>query len=199
MKIVVIGATGTIGAKVAAALERGHEVLRASRKGDLEVDIDRPESIKDMFDKVGKVGAIVSAAGNAKFGKLTELGDADFDFSLKSKLMGQVNVIRHGLSHLEPNGSITVTTGVLSTRPMVGSAAISLVNGGLEAFVRAAALEVTEGMRVNAVSPGWVSETLEAMGMDPSGGTPAAKVAEVYVQAVEGKQNGEIIPAFDLG
>lgn len=199
MRIIVIGATGTIGSKVADALSRGHEVLRASRKGDIVVDIDRPESIKEMFSKIGQVDAVVSVAGNAKFGELGELGDDAFDSSLKSKLMGQVNVIRQGLSHLAPNGSITVTTGVLSARPIVGSAAISLVNGGLEAFVRAAALEAPEGVRVNAVSPGWVSETLEKMGMDPSGGTPAAKVAEVYVTAVEGKQNGEVIPAFDLG
>lgn len=196
MKIIVIGATGTIGAKVAEALARGHEVLRASRKGDIKVDIDQPASIKEMFGRVGKVDAIVSAAGNAKFGKLGELGDEDFEFSLRSKLMGQVNVVRHGLSQLNPNGSITVTTGVLSTQPIVGSAAISLVNAGLEGFVRAAALEAPAGVRVNAVSPGWVSETLEKMGRDPADGIPAARLAEAYVNVVTGKQNGEIIAAF---
>jgi NAD(P)-dependent dehydrogenase (short-subunit alcohol dehydrogenase family) len=199
MRIVVVGATGTIGSKVADALARKHEVLRASRKGNVKVDIDKPASIQEMFARIGKVDAVVSAAGNASFGKLTDLGDDDFELSLGSKLMGQVNVIRHGLSHLAPDGSITVTTGVLSARPMPGSAAISLVNGGLEAFVRAAALELVDGKRVNAVSPGWVSETLEKMGMAPSTGTPAARVAEVYVRAVEGKQNGEILEAFDLG
>lgn len=197
MKIIIVGATGTIGSKVADALAQKHEVLRASRKGDVQVDIDQADSIKKMFDKVGKVDAIVSAAGNASFGKLADLGDDDFQLSIGSKLMGQVNLVRQGLLHLNAGGSITLTTGVLSTRPIVGSAAISMVNGALEAFIRAAALEVPEGTRINVVSPGWVSETLEKMGRNPSDGTPAAKVAEAYVKAVEGTQNGEVISAID--
>lgn len=197
MKILVIGATGTIGSKVAAALEAKHEVLRASRNGDVQVDIDQPQSIQRMFQKLGKVDAIVSAAGNAKFGKLGELGDADYEFSLKSKLMGQVNLVRRGLAHLTPNGSITLTSGVLSTQPMVGSAAISLVNAGVEAFVRAAALEFPAGQRVNVVSPGWVSETLEKMGRDPAQGIAAARVAEVYVRAVKGTDHGAVLGAFE--
>lgn len=196
MKILVIGATGTIGSSVADALATRHEVLRASRKSELQVDLDQPESIKRMFAKVGELDAVVSAAGNARFGKLDELGDGDFDFSLKSKLMGQVNVVRVGCAHLRPKGSITLTSGVLSTRPTAGSAAISLVNGGLEAFVRAAALELANDQRVNVVSPGWVSETLEKMGRDPSAGISAARLAEVYVRAVEGTMNGEVLEAF---
>ncbi len=199
MKIIVVGATGTIGSQVVAALSGRHEVIGVSRKSAISVDLDQPESIRRMFAAVGKVDAIVSAAGNAKFGKLTELGDDDFKFSLESKLMGQVNLVRYGLEHLNPKGSITLTSGVLAQSPMVGSAAISMVNAGLEGFARSAALEAPEGTRVNVVSPGWVSETMKMMGMDPSGGTPASKVAEVYVQAVEGTDNGEVLPAIDVG
>jgi NAD(P)-dependent dehydrogenase (short-subunit alcohol dehydrogenase family) len=42
---------------------------------------------------------------------------------------------------------------------MVGSAAVSLVNAGLEGFTRAAALELPRGLRANVVSPPWISET----------------------------------------
>jgi NAD(P)-dependent dehydrogenase (short-subunit alcohol dehydrogenase family) len=78
---------------------------------------------------------------------------------------------------------------------MPGSAAISLVNAGLEGFVRAAGLEMTRGVRVNVVSPPWVKETLRARKMDESHGLAAADVAKAYVEAVEGKSNGEVLEA----
>ncbi len=107
--------------------------------------------------------------------------------------MGQVNVIRLGFDHVSDGGSITVTSGVLARLPMAGSAAISLVNAGLEGFVRAAALEAPRRIRVNVVSPPWVSETLVALKMDPSQGLPAATVARAYVRSVNGTETGAVI------
>lgn len=78
---------------------------------------------------------------------------------------------------------------------MKGSAAVSMINAGLEGFVRAAALEAERGIRVNVVSPPWVTETLVAMKMDTSIGLPAATVAKAYVAAVEGTQTGATIDA----
>jgi NAD(P)-dependent dehydrogenase (short-subunit alcohol dehydrogenase family) len=109
--------------------------------------------------------------------------------------MGQVNLVRIGSRYGNDSGSFTLTSGVLARESMPGSAAISLVNSGLEGFVRAAALERPRNVRVNVVSPPWVSETLSAMGMDPSGGMPAAQVAKAYVQSVEGEGTGEVIDA----
>ena len=86
-----------------------------------------------------------------------------------------------------------MTSGVLARSPMIGSAAISLVNGGLEGFVRAAALEAPRKIRVNVVSPPWVSETLREMGTDPTTGLPAAIVARSYVDALSGTRTGEVI------
>ena len=57
--------------------------------------------------------------------------------------------------------------------------------------MRAATLELPHGIRINAVSPGWVRETLIKLGMDPSGGLPADEVARADVESVEGRQNGE--------
>ena len=195
MRILVIGATGTIGKPVVEVLEqKGNEIVRVSHKStSITVDISDPKSIRAMYEKVGKVDAIVCAAGNAKFAPLAELADGDFEFSLHDKLMGQVNVVRFGFDHVNDGGSITVTSGVLSHTPMPGSAAISLVNAGLEGFTRAAALEAPRGIRVNVVSPPWVAETLVALKMDPSHGMPAAKVALAYVRSVTGKETGAVI------
>ncbi|HUK56153.1 MAG TPA: short chain dehydrogenase, partial [Nitrospiria bacterium] len=143
MKIIVIGATGTIGTAVAAALAQRHTVVRVgNRKGDYQVNLASPDSIKKLFNAVAPFDAVVCAAGLAKFGPLIELTDEDFELSFSNKLMGQINVVRLGLPQISKGGSFTLTSGILSLEPMPGSAAISPVNAGIEGFVRAAALEL---------------------------------------------------------
>jgi len=195
MRVLVIGASGTIGREVSAAFRAGgHEVVEASfRRSEHEVDISNPDSIRALYDTVGRVDAVVCAAGSARFSPLRSLTDEDFDFSLANKLMGQVNLVRLGVDALYDGGSFTVTSGVLSHYPIPGSAAISLVNSGLEGFTRAAAIELPRGLRINCVSPGWVAETLAAMGQDPAHGTPAARVAELYLQSALGDGTGQTI------
>jgi NAD(P)-dependent dehydrogenase (short-subunit alcohol dehydrogenase family) len=196
MKIVVIGATGTIGKAVADALAtKGHEVIRASRKSAVRVDIEDAATLNALFAQTKDIDAVVCCAGGAGWGPLAGLTDADFAMSLRYKLMGQVNVVRVAKDKVKDGGSITVTSGILATRPTPGSAAVSLVNSGLEGFVRAAGLEMQRGVRVNVVSPPWVKETLRSMKMDESHGLAAAGVAKAYVAAVEGKANGEVFEA----
>jgi NAD(P)-dependent dehydrogenase (short-subunit alcohol dehydrogenase family) len=194
MKIIVIGAAGTIGNEVVRALTQNkHEVVRASRSGEVKVNVDDPSSVRALFDKVQGVDAVVSCAGNAAFKPFTELTDSDYELGLRSKLMGQVSVARFAKDHLREGGSIVLTTGVLAMHPMPGSASISMVNAGLEGFVRAAALEMPRNLRINAVSPPWVKETMIKFGMDPTPGQAAADVAKAYVAAVEGKQQGQVL------
>ena len=197
MKIVIIGATGTIGKAVAAALGGKHEIIAVSRSAvDHSADITDKSSLEKAFAAIGKVDAIVSAAGGAVFKPLAALTDADFEKCLHDKLMGQVNVVRVGSQYVRSGGSITITSGVLAGEPMPGAAAISMVNAGLEGFGRAAALELgNEKIRVNVVSPPWVTETLIAYKMDPANGLPAAEVAKAYVKSVEGDATGLIIDA----
>lgn len=196
MKVLVVGATGTIGSAVAAALSPRHEVISASHtKSEQKVDLADPGSIRRMYQNVGQVDAVICAAGLAKFAPLGSLTEDDFRFCLSNKLMGQVNLVRLGFECVSDAGSFTVTSGVLAQQPMVGSAAISLVNAALEGFTRAAALEAPRGIRVNIVSPPWVTETLVALGMDTSQGTPAATVARAYVRTLEGSGTGEVISA----
>lgn len=196
MKIVVVGASGTIGQAIVQMLSTRHDVIQASRSSsEYPIDIVSRNSIQQLFEAIAPFDAIISATGQARFNALESLTDEDFDFSLANKLMGQVNLVRVGIPYLNDNGSFTLTSGVLATEPMSGSAAISLVNAGLEGFARAAALELPRGIRINVVSPPWVTETLEARGMDPSAGMPAAKVATAYISAVEGSATGTVIDA----
>jgi len=194
MRILIIGASGTIGKPLADAFGPRHEVIGATRSHPkYKVDVANADSLRSLFAAVGQVDAIVSAAGSARFAPLEKLSDEDFDFSLRNKLMGQVNVIRHGLAHVRDGGSITVTSGVLAWQPMPGSAAISLVNAGLEAFVGGAALEAPRGVRVNVVSPPWVTETVAAMKWNLPNTRSAADVAQLYVTSVEGKGSAQVI------
>jgi NAD(P)-dependent dehydrogenase (short-subunit alcohol dehydrogenase family) len=194
MRILLVGATGTIGRAVATALRGRHDVIEASRhKARYHVDIADPDSIRSLYEDVGHVDAVVCAAGQAAWKPLAELTDADFAFSLRSKLMGQVNLVRVGVNWIRDGGSFTLTSGILAQQPSPGGAAASVVNAGVEAFARAAALELPRGLRINVVSPLWVSETLQAMGRDAAGGVPAADVARSYVESVEGTQTGVVI------
>jgi NAD(P)-dependent dehydrogenase (short-subunit alcohol dehydrogenase family) len=194
MKIIIIGATGTIGNAVVDLLALDHDIVRVGfRSGDFKVDIASKASIRKLFQDVGNFDSVVSAAGLAEFGSLDSLGDEDYELGLSSKLMGQVNLVRVGREHINDNGSFTLTSGVLSQNPMPGSSSISMVNAGIEGFVRAAALEMQRGIRVNVISPIWVKETLEALGRDSSGGMPAEQVALAYKESVEGQRNGEVL------
>lgn len=194
MRVIVVGGTGTIGSAVVKMLSERHEVVVAGRKsGAVTVDLAAPDSIRAMFQAVGKFDAVVSAAGQAKFGTLDDLTDADYVFSFSNKLMGQANLVRIGRQFIADGGSLTLTTGVLGQEPIKGSASISMVNAGLEGFVRAAALELPRGIRVNVVSPPWVTETLVARKMDPSPGMSAARVAQAYLASVEGTMTGQTL------
>jgi NAD(P)-dependent dehydrogenase (short-subunit alcohol dehydrogenase family) len=198
MKILIIGASGTIGRAVARHLEENNEVVAAGyTDGDVTVDLGNSESIQAMFEQVGNVDAVISTAGLANFGPLDQLSDDEYQLALDNKLMGQVNLFRLGRKYINHGGSITLNSGVLSREPMQGSAAVSMANGALESFVKAAALELDE-FRLNVVAPLFVKETMAKMGMDTAAGLSADDTAKAYVSAVTGSMHGTTMdaPAF---
>ncbi len=197
MKILVIGATGTIGKSVVALLqENNYEVISAGHKdGEVRVDLGSKESIENMFQQIGQVYAVISTAGVANFAALSDLSDADFELALSNKLMGQVNLVRLGSEYVSEGGSIVLTSGMLAHEPIPGSAAISMVNGALESFARAAALELGSKVKVNVVSPVFVKETMEMMGMDSTHGLSAAHTAKAYLASIQTKESGTTLDA----
>ena len=197
MKILVIGATGTIGQAVAQRLGSDHLIIAAGHSdGDIQVDLAEADSIRAMFEKVGMVDAVISTAGQANFVPLNEHKDSDYQLAINNKLMGQVHLLHLGQAHIKPGGSITLTSGVLSRQPVPGSASISMVNGALESFVKAAALELDQ-LRINVVAPVFVKETMAMMGMDTAGGITAADTAKAYEAAVTGTMHGETLDIPD--
>lgn len=192
MKILLIGAGGTIGTAVAARLEARHEIVRASRNGALKIDLTDARSIDVLFSQIGAIDAIVCCAASAPLCPLDYLTEDFIREGMQAKLLGQIALVRHGLTSLRDGGSVTLTSGRFDG-PLKGSALGRLVNEGLEGFVKGAAPDLPRGLRVNAVSPGWVRETLLQLKLDPTPGLPAQVVAQSYVDAVECSINGMIL------
>ncbi len=200
MKILIIGGYGTIGKKVVHHFRETATVIIAGRtKGDVPVDISDSSSIKELFEQTGKLDAIICIAGEAKWADFDDISEEDYYIGIRSKLMGQVNLVRIGLNYLNPNGSITLSTGILADDPVVKTASAAMVNGGIHSFAQAAALELKHGKRLNVVSSGMVEDAYEKYknyfpGHNP---IPMHKVVNGYVRSVKGKGNGEIIRIYD--
>lgn len=195
MKIVLVGASGTLGRAVAAELSARHTVLSVGRhSGEFHADIRDLQNMQSLFQRIGKVDAIVNAAGGVHFGPWKELTPEKFDIGLRDKLMGQVNVVLAGQDSLLDGGSFTLTSGILSEDPIRLGSCASLVNGALESFVRAAAIELPRGLRINIVSPTVLRESMQAYGSYFPGYKPvaAADAALAYGKSVEGHQTGQI-------
>lgn len=195
MKILMIGASGTVGSAVTAALGERHNIVTAgSKSGDHRVDITDSASIRALFESVGGLDAVVSTAGKVHFGELSAMTEAEMEIGLKNKLMGQVNLVLIGQAYLNDGGSFTLTSGVLSHDPILYGASASLVNGALDAFVRAAAIELGRGQRINSVSPGVLVESLPVFGEYFRGheAVPGTRVANAYVKSVEGRLTGQV-------
>ncbi len=196
MKILVIGGNGTIGKTIVDRLKDDNELVIAGRNsGDVTVDISSSESIAEMLMNVGKVDAIINVAGDAKWDKFVSLSEEDFYIGIKSKLMGQVNLVRLGLSYLNNAGSITLTTGILADEPVDMTTSAAMVNGGIQSFVMAVALELQDYKRVNVVSADLVEHSFDKYKNYFPGNTPVpmGKVVDGYVKSVFGKLNGEVI------
>ena len=199
MKILIIGGKGTIGNKVTAHFTKKHKVIVAGRNsGDINVDIGNIESIKQMFQTTGKVDAVICIAGEAKWALFNELTEEDYYIGLRSKLMGQVNIVRVGKEYVNPFGSITLTTGILADDPVVMTTSAAMVNGAIHSFVKAVQLEL-ENVRVNVVSPGLVEDAVDRYadyfpGHNP---IPMSKVVNGYLRSVEGNGRGEVIRIYN--
>jgi len=200
MKIIIIGGNGTIGKKVSAHFAKKHEILIGGRSaGDIIVDIADSKSIETMYKSVGNVDAVVCIAGEAKWAAFDAMAEEDFDIGLRSKLMGQVNLVRIGQAFLNPGGSFTLTTGILADHPVGLTTSPAMVNGGIHSFVKAVSLELNNGIRINVVSSGLVEDAVDKYeayfpGHNP---IPMRKVINGYVKSVEGKGTGEIIRMYD--
>lgn len=195
MKIIVIGASGTIGKAVVTELAQRHEVIQVGKtSGDVQADVTDIASVRDLFGRVGKVDAVVMAAGSLHFGPLAEMTPEQFGIGLKDKLMGQVNVVLAGQAYLNDGGSFTLISGIVGEEPIRFGANATTVNAAVEGFARAAAIELPRGLRINVINATLLTESQETYGPYFQGfeTVPASRVALAYSRSVEGAQTGRV-------
>jgi NAD(P)-dependent dehydrogenase (short-subunit alcohol dehydrogenase family) len=196
-KVLIIGATGTIGSAVVSELERDCDVIKVGRSsGDETVDIANSKSIAELYNKFNDVDAVVCvAARGVMFAPLAEMTIETYLQSMQSKLLGQVALVVQGIKRLGQETSFTLTTGLLNHDPIAAGTAAGMINGAIEGFVRAAAIDMPGKQRINVVSPALLSESVEKYrdffhGYQP---VPAASVALAYRKSVMGHQTGQVM------
>jgi NAD(P)-dependent dehydrogenase (short-subunit alcohol dehydrogenase family) len=197
MKIMIVGASGTVGHAVAAELEKTgqHTLIRVGRhQGDEQVDLTDDASVDALFARTGKVDAIIATTGNVFFGPLNEMTAENFSIGLQDKLLGQVRLALKGQHFLNDGGSLTLTSGIIADVPIAQGVNATTVNAALAGFVKAAACELSRGIRINLVSPTLLTESEAAYGPLFPGfeSVPAARVALAYRRSVEGVQSGQV-------
>jgi NAD(P)-dependent dehydrogenase (short-subunit alcohol dehydrogenase family) len=198
MKIVVIGASGTLGQAVSAEFKTRHQVIEVgATRGDYHVDVTNLPSVERLFHQIGKVDAVVTTMGKVHFGPFHEMTADQFWIGLRDKLMGQVNVVLAAQHHVSDGGSFTLTTGILAQDPIREGVSATTVNLALEGFVRGAAIELPRGIRINAVSPTVLEESMGVYGPYFRGFEPVAaqRAALAYCRSVEGAQTGQVYRA----
>jgi len=196
MKIILVGANGTLGKHIRQIFQEAkHEVISVGRtRGDFQVDLEKPESISKLFQQTGEFDALVCAAGDVAFAPFKDLTLDQWNFSFRSKLLGQIQLVQQALPYIRENGSFTLISGILADSPIFSGVAASTVNKALEGFVRAAACELPKGLRINLVSPTVLKDSLDAYA-DFFPGFPAVdglSVAMAFQRSVMGIQTGQV-------
>lgn len=199
MRIIAVGGAGTIGRAVVELLSARHDVVVAGRtSGDVRVDISSPDSVRLMFEQVGRFDALVCTAGEAHFGPFGTATEEELALGVHSKLLGQIRLVLLGRSQITDGGSFTLVSGYIFDDPIPEAVSFAVANGGVEGFVRSAALSLGRGVRINAVSPGMAQDGAEQFSRFNPGRTavPMPTIAAAYQRSVEGWRTGEIIRAW---
>ncbi len=182
MKILLIGANGTIGKILKPALSKNHEVISAGRNsGDFKIDLSDSNSIEKLFEKVKNIDSCICVAGDCHTGDLFSLDEEKLNIGIQNKLLGQINLVLIGQKYLNDNGSFVLTSGKMADKPVKNNIAKAIVNGGINSFVLATSLELERGIRINAISPAKVADI------------PIEDLINAYTKSIEGTLNGEIV------
>ncbi len=198
-RVLIVGASGSIGKYVADGISKEHDVIRASRaSGNINIDITNEKSIKSAFKNLGNLDAVVCTAGETFWGDFNQITEDEFYKGIKSKMMGQINLVLIGKDYMNENGSFTLTTGILSENPVQGSVNSTTINNAIHGFVLSASKELKNGLRINVVCPGLVEASAQQLGHLFPGFIPVTmdRVVQGYLKSVDGITSGQVIKIY---
>jgi NAD(P)-dependent dehydrogenase (short-subunit alcohol dehydrogenase family) len=193
MRILVIGASGTIGKRLTPVLARQHEIITAGRNsGEVRVDISSEQSIKGLFEQVKNIDACICIAASGPLDDFATLTEQQLQADLKGKLFGQMNIVLIGQHHINNNGCFTLTSGIFADIPYKGVTGGGIISGALHSFVLSASIELPRNIRINAVSPGLAEDSAKEYGhLFP--GMPAVAMNKLTADNF----NGQILRVYE--
>jgi NAD(P)-dependent dehydrogenase (short-subunit alcohol dehydrogenase family) len=150
------GATVTIAGRSPERLAEAQRTLGEVRT--VVADITDAATIQDIFQGINRVDHVVISAGTLGNGRIVQNDMATLRRIVDERLFGVVHVVRQAAPHMQ-QGSITCTSGSLSSRPRLGTAMFTAMLAAVEALTPALALELAP-IRVNAVTPGLIDTPL---------------------------------------
>jgi NAD(P)-dependent dehydrogenase (short-subunit alcohol dehydrogenase family) len=174
-RVVVIGGSSGIGFAVAqAALADGASVVVGSSSAEnveaavarlgagasgWAVNVREEADVEAFFERVGGLDHLAYTAGD--WGSFrTPQPTADLDLASAAQVFtvrfwGALSAIKHASRRIAPDGSITLTDGVVSRRPRKGAAVSTAMAGAIEHLTQALAVDLAP-IRVNVVCPGLI-------------------------------------------
>ncbi|MGD8189787.1 SDR family oxidoreductase [Brevibacillus ginsengisoli] len=168
-KVVIIGGSSGIGLETAKqVIAQGAEVIIASRSEDKlrqatdhlgaravahQLDTTQEGQVHAFFEQIGSFDHLVVSAAETSGGPFLETDTAQARQLFENKFWGQYYTAKYGAPKIKPTGSITLFSGVVAYKSMVGSSTLGAVNAAVSNLGQTLALELAP-IRVNIVSPG---------------------------------------------
>ncbi|WP_447771488.1 short chain dehydrogenase [Aeromonas veronii] len=195
--VILIGAQGKMGQAALSGLGK-HKVITASRSGegcDFQVDITNRESIERLYQNVGSFDAVVNTGGYCEYAPFGEMSDEQWQTTIQSKLMGQINLVNIGLNYINQGGSFTLISGILNIKPIPLAIADATTSGAIDTFVQCVAHELPRGIRINVVNPTVLEEAWDVYGEMMPGfqPVPGALVGKAFERSVDGFISGQVL------
>lgn len=195
--VIVIGANGKMGKAALTGLSK-HRIITASRSGegcDFKVDITNRESIKELFKMVGTFDAVVNTVGYCEYADFVDMTDAQWDTTIQSKMIGQINLVNIGVKYINQGGSFTLISGILNLKPIPMAIADATTSGAIDTFVQCVAHELPCDIRINVVNPTVLEEAWDIYGEMMPGfqPVPSVLVGKAFERSVDGFITGKVL------
>ncbi len=167
----ITGGRSGIGLACAQKLSQsGYEVVTAQRtptadfhsiKADFSYSETPEQVIKEVVNRHGRLDALINNAGIMLEDTVEAMSLTDWNQTLNVNLTAPFLLIKYALPHLRGHGAIVNVGSIEGLGSNPQHAAYCASKAGLHALTRAVAVDAgPQGIRCNAIAPGWIDTGL---------------------------------------